>query len=821
MRIITAIDFLGIPVTPLDTWSHQLVCPWCQEDAWAVSDYLQCYNPTCTTQAATAEDLLAHQFGGYAQAAQIMAQEYKHEPDLQRAKSREAERLVLDTWLRFCVTPPTNEALQAAGRLQASGYGIRSSRFGAIVLDSNQIKQLVDVAVSTGAEVPEAWQKTPPSVVRAFCVQTRPHTVDRIIVMHHSGRTEEIVWYSHAAGFCSLLGLRPNRPRLLAADIETALKLQHDLTAVGKSEEVACIHLDLHHGDPCPRWEVQEHLLTAVPRHCATSSNAKFFGPNDIVRIQNAMDHFPGAEGSVRGLPIDHVINLRPREQAVAWSSLRFAMIASMVPSTVAQMPPAAASIFEQTGTKAEDAAALIDCYTKQGRQRLVEDVEMLAMTRVILRDRSMTVKETANDYRIIRGADTALLTNFSLRITSNVTFRNHKADRYCQATMRCGKAVVDVIFPQTLLNDRVQSLEGELQRQITVADMVTQAGRMPTVIEINKFRQFVVPHLRTQAAKAKPIRGVDMLGWSDNRKSFMFPGFVVTASGTEAASQILCPSVPVLSRYKAIPLAGWSESCPANLDSACHDIIAMMVASSVRYFRRCITQPIMIAQNSAAMTLLDRLSIAMGQHEIHTLNSNAREGSRIEGIYGYPLLAAGARNAGLADSQTPFLHLTDSGYSMSTPTEPQQAAAAGRAAQFCLKKVVEWCLETGGDAFQEVPALIHYHSLLREGRWLIEHVCGIKNWTISHCEATALEKLLAQIPYAEAGRRITLIDGQDLSIDIRGLDRDHDGILREARDMGTIIAINEDQLASSAVRLLPAIATYYGQEPDVTVVVS
>lgn len=134
---------------------------------------------------------------------------------------------------------------------------------------------------------------------------------------------------------------------------------------------------------------------------------------------------------------------------------------------------------------------------------------------------------------------------------------------------------------------------------------------------------------------------------------------------------------------------------------------------------------------------------------------------------------------------------------------------------------MVEWCLATGGDAFQEVPALIHYHSLLREGRWLIEQVCGLNGWTVSHLEATALEKLLAQIPYAEAGRRITLIDGQDLSIDIRGLDHDHDGILREARDMGTIIAINEDQLASSAVRLLPAIATYYGQEPDVTVVVS
>jgi len=812
---------LGIPATPLDTWSQQLVCPWCQEDAWAVSDYLQCYNPACPTQAATAEDLLALQFGGHMQAAQILAKKHKHEPDFRRAKQREAERLVLDTWIKFCVTPPTNEALQTAGRLQSSGFGIRSSRFGAIVLDTNQIKHLIEVAQTTGAEIPEAWLKTPPGVSRAFCIQTRPHTIDRIIIMHASGRTEELVWYAHSAGVCSMLGMRPNRPRLLAADIETALKLQYDLTAIGKPEEVACVHLDLYHGGACPRWDVQTHLLTAVPRHCDNSNSPQLFGPNDIVRIQHVMDQFPGIERSVRGLPIDHIINLRPRDVAVPWSSLRYAMIASMIPSSVTQVPPAAASIFEQTGTKLEDAAALVDCFARQGRQKLVEDIELLSMTRVIQRDRFMTVKETANDYRIIRGADTAMLSNFSIRITSNVTFANQRADRYCQAILRCGKAGVDVIFQQTLLNDRVQALEGELQRQLTVADLVTKAGKMPTVIEINKFRQFIVPHLRTQAAQAKPVRGVDMLGWSENRKSFMFPGFVVTLDGSEATSQILCPSVPVLSRYKAVPLVDWAQSCPRNLDTSCQDLVAMLVASSVRYFRRCVTQPIMIAQNSAALTALDRISAAMGQREIHPLNSNARDGNRIEGVHGYPLLAAGPRNALPTGSQTPFLHLTDSGYSLPTCPDPQHAAAAGRAAQFCLKAVVEWCLSTGGDEFHEIPAMLHHRSLLREGHWLIEHVCGLEDWTVSQMESTAMEKLLAQIPYAAAGQRITLIDGQDLHIDIHGLDRDQDGILREARDMGTLVAINGDQMVSSAVRLLPAIATYYGQEPDVTLVMS
>lgn len=821
MRILTAIDLLGIPVSSLNDWTHKLICPWCHEDAWASREFLQCLNPTCRIQAASSDDLLAQHYGNHLLAAQALATRYKRVPDMARAHMRSAERLVLNTWVKFCTTPPTNEALQIVGKLDRQGFGIRHSRFGAIVLDSQQVKELVTVAMATGAVIPDTWVKNPPGASRAFCVQTIPHTIDRIILMNASGRCEEIIWRAYAAGVCSLLGLRPGQPRIMAAGMDVALKMQHDLASVGKPEEVASIHLDLYNGGTCPRWEVQEHLLTAVPRHCDLHANPSYFGSDDIVRIQHALDQFPGLERSVQCFPIEHIMQLSPRQDAPSWAAMRYAMIAKMIPPSATQMPPAAASIFEQTGTRHEDAVALIARFQKRGRIALAEDIERLSRNRNILTERFMTVKETADDYRVVRGSDSLSLSNFTIRITSNVTFRNHKADRYCQATLQCGRAVMEVIFPQNMLNDRVSALEGELQRQITVADLVSTAGRIPMVVEVTKFRQYIIPYLRKQAAEARPVRGVDILGWSENRKSFTFPGFVATMDGTEVTSQILCPSVPVLSRYKAIDIKYWADSCPPDLDQSCHDLIAMLVASSVRYFRRCVTQPILIAQSSAAMTVLDRISTALGQQEIHALNTNARDGSRVEGVCGYPLLAAGPRNAMPVGSQTPFLHLTDSGYSFTTHPDPIQAEAGGRAAQFCLRRVVDWCLSTGGDAFREIPALTHHRSLLREGRWLIENVCGLTDWTISQQTPTALEQLLAQIPYEMAGRRITLIDGQDLHIDLRDLQRDHDGIVHEARDMGTLVAIEGDKLVSPAVRLLPAISTYYGQEPDVTVVMS
>ena len=134
------------------------------------------------------------------------------------------------------------------------------------------------------------------------------------------------------------------------------------------------------------------------------------------------------------------------------------------------------------------------------------------------------------------------------------------------------------------------------------------------------------------------------------------------------------------------------------------------------------------------------------------------------------------------------------------------------------MQRVVEWCLSTGGDKFAEVNSLDYNRALIREGNWLVTNVVKLDDWEVSQSEPTAIEKLLGQIPYEEAARRMSLVDGTDLMIDVRGLTRDHDAVLQEGKAMGTVIAIENDNLMSSAVKLLPAISNFYGQAPDVKV---
>ena len=779
---------------------------------------MQCYSMSCPMQVATAEDLVAHVEGGYIKAAHYIGVSVDRAPDLATAARREQERKVLDSWLALCFLPETTAATKLISKAQARGLGVKTSRLGSVVLDAGRMELLRDMAIETGAEYPDGWTTNPPTAAQVVCVQTRPHTIDRLIIYKNNGHTDEVVWNRFSAGVTGLMGILPKRRKFLAADATAAMRLQYEMLRQGHHEEVAFIHQDLFRGDRCPRWGLDYHMLTAVVRHGRPQPNPHHSSPADLVKFQQVFDRYPGLEGSTRALPIDMAAKLGPNHRAKSWAGIRCSMINIMIPPGSLQVPADAASLIEQTGTRDEDIVRLSEVFSKRGDDRLVEDIELLALTRVISHDKKGLVKETANDYRLTKDAETITLANFSVRISSVVAFPHHNADRFCQATLRCGKAVTNVIFPQNLLHDKVHSLESEMQRQLQMDGKISEAGKMPTVIAVGKFRNHIIPYLRSQAADAKPIAGVDQLGWSDNRRSFTFPGFITYKDKTEPTSNILCPSVSVLKRFKAQPMEAWAESCPTKLDRSCADMAAMVVASTTRYFRRCNTGPIYIAQSSDATTILDKIALALGQQEIHPINPNDRAGNRIAGVYGYPLLAGGLRHA-TAGADIPYFHLTDKGYSFPTRPTTEQAEHAGRAVQFCLRKVVEWCLTTGGDEFCERPSLVHYKSLLREGRWLIENVCGYKDLEVSHDEQTALEKLLVQIPHEDTGRRITLIDGTDLVIDLTDLEHDHNGIIRETRDMGAVSAIEDGKILASAIKLLPAISTYYGQEPDVTLI--
>lgn len=819
MHVFSAVNVANIRHWVADKWSVDLICPWCGERAWGAADYFLCRQPGCPGFAGSAYDMVAKVLGGYVQAEHAVAGMLHREPDLEAAVRRQAERLVMDTWVGFCNSPRTSEASELANKLQSKhGMDTRQCATGVRVLDRRQVSRLLSVAQATGAAFPETWLENPPGPMLASVVQSRPHTIDRIILGYRADRSAMVIWNKYSAGFCGLLNLSRQTPRLLAVDLPTALSMQHLLEIEGSHEEIVCLFIDDRGvSPPPPHWEVHHHLLTACPR-VPGPGDPHLHNDDDIVRMQWVFNQFDDLARTVRASTAAYAIAGRARRNHLPWSSVRIGSIISLVSDSDTHVPASAATLFERTGSLSRDAAHLIDYYKQNNRFNIASDFARLAMTRIIHRDENVTVRETASEYQLSWRGGTSLLANFSLRVLDNVSF-DERGEAFCHAMLHCGKAELEVLFPQNLLQDKINGLQDELQRQLAAQKKTAAAGKLPTVVDSNKFRQYIVPHLRQQVSEANTVTGIDRLGWSSDRRAYNFPGFVATVDGRYEASRLLCPSVPILKLFES-PVS-WAERCPVVEDASCRDIVAMLLASCARYYRLCASRPILISQSSDATLALDKIQRGLGQIVTHELNQNSRDGNRVQGVFGYPIVVVGPRSASKVENQVPYIHLTDQGYNMVSSPLPEQAAAAGRAAQFALLRVVEWCLATGADDFREIPSMHQHRSLMREGKWLMEHVCDVEGWEVSMGEQSALDNMLSQIPFGEAGRRITLIDGTDLIIDIRGLEVDTDGIMREARDMGTIAAIEEAKVMAPAVRLFPAIAGFYGQEPDVTQVVS
>lgn len=814
MHILTATDLLGINTEPLEGWGRSLTCPWCKEEAWSAAEYFQCTNRTCHGQVASAEDILANRLGGYQEAEDLVAKNYRRGPNSRDVMAQMQRRRVLDMWLDFCLDTPSSRSTQHMSKLTAAGVGVSYSQFNCAVIDREQIKKLVRTAQETGADFPESWATNPPSSGMAYCVQSEPHTIDRVVLTR--GRSiEEVVWNRRAAGFSCLIGLRPWKSRILVADTMLALETQATLGLFGQFEEVCGMYRDTWRGGNCPPWKMDGDLLVAAPRSPAGPTSGPFHHANDIANMQEVLNDFPHVEVSLRAAPLSKLVNDGPSVTPIAWGHLRRGYINVLI-GDATQVPIEAATLFERTGTKRDDAAFLISKYKRAARFQLADDIERLAQHRVFFRNNKITVRETSNEYQCLHAQGISTLANFSIKVDSSVMF-DDASESFCRGKLNCGASSVDVLFPQGLLQDRVNGLQDELQRQLSTRGHTLTANQLPTVIQSAQFRKYVIPYLKKQVAGSPLVLGTDRLGWRSDRKSFVGPGFVVGVDGKRSASDILCPTIPALRCFRAA--RGWSQSCPPDVDKSCQDIIAMLLASCVRYYRRSVTRPVMVQQSSEVTTLMEHLAKSMGQYEVFEVNQNQRgTGGVIVGMHGYPLITAGMPSTG-TDSQPPTIILTSKGYVPVTSPDIPQIHTAGRALQFALMRVVEWCIATGADDFKERPSLDYNSALMREGQWLIENVCKLEPWEVSVPSGSAIEELLAQVPYGETKKRVSLIDGVNLVIDLDGLDYDHDGIMREAAAIGANLAITDKKIYTPAAKMLPAIANYYGQEPDVNTI--
>ena len=244
-----------------------------------------------------------------------------------------------------------------------------------------------------------------------------------------------------------------------------------------------------------------------------------------------------------------------------------------------------------------------------------------------------------------------------------------------------------------------------------------------------------------------------------------------------------------------------------------------MTLASCVRFFVKGVTRPVCVQHSPEARHLLKTMFEAVGQKEIFELNPNIRGQSDTHGVRGYPFLTTGYNAAQAVGAKFGHVLLTDTGYSVTSAVSQEDAEAAGRSLQFGLLRVVEWCIATGAEDFSEVPALHFNSSLLREGKWLVEHVCDLQPWEVSDTGLIHLEDLLAQIPATDIFRRMAIKDGTTLTADLSGLQWDRDKVREDLKALRSRCDGEGDSLIMGAVEVLPAMELYYGRTPEVSVI--
>lgn len=804
MTPLTALDLARLKVQRLGDTKHSFDCPSCGGLAWAGRVHLQCTKKECKHRVFSPLDILNVVWRkSHVECEELVAPIIGRQPNKAASYARKSERLVLNAWLNLCRIPRTAPESMMSSQFSKNKADASNLGCSATIVDAPKLKAFIQIAIETGATIPDQLLNDPPATSLAYCIQSIPHTIDRVVIVT-TRSTSSIVWKKRRAGFCGLIDTNPGFVQFLTSSKLDAMRLQYTLRKMGHVPHIVSAFNDLQAEFTEGGWLPDEIPMTAVVSRST-----------DIVELQKTIDQFPGMEDNLNATTESALTSFVPCSATTKWDGIRLAMMLRYNEGNNKRVDPQCAMLFEQTGSRPDDAAYLVDAFTRDGRIELAADMRRLAENHIIFQDNAGTVHETYNSYRMFTKHGAVDIANFSLRLQVSVIFGDVNSEVFYQGTVGHGSKKTKALVSRSAL-ESVKHLQQELQVVAAGGD-----GVIPTVIEVGHMRGKVMPYLAAQAARVPVIRGVSFLGWSSDRRLFQTAGMEINMDGVKKTKPVFHPAAQQLRPFSEPSL--WSEACPEVLPDA-QTLVAMMLALTVRSYKRCTTRPIKIVQASDAITLLQGIMQAMGQNNILELNSNARDvrmQHNSSGVIGYPCVAAGFSNHQINQSTSTYTILTDEGFNVTDQVTPQDAENAGRAAQFALTRVVEWCLATQADEFTEMPSTDWHNSLMREGQWLVEHVCKLQPWEVRIKEVSDLEQVFRQIPLETIHARMVILNGITLRVDCSGLEINVDGVIRECGGIGVECALKDKALHFPASPIIPAIHRFYGCDPGIKAVLA
>lgn len=805
MTPLSALDISNIRFHRISPWAYSHECPWCGGEAWSGREHTQCLNKSCHGQVAAPLDIVAHSLNlTHVAADALVAPRLGRQADPAGAALRARQRKVLDFWIGVFLSPYTNAERQLSTRFTSRGLGLPAGHMSTVVLGADRMLELMELAQATGASYPDAWDAKPPEAALVYSVQSIPHTIDRLVVVRGKS-SPAVIWHQKKAGISGLIGLSPNSRKYLAPDRLRALQLQSRRLNGGVFEEVASVFYDHQVQASSCEWSIDGPLLTAVVGV-----------PDDVVSLQRGISSFPDMESTVDAVAETGLLGISAETHRPSWGAMRRSVIETLTSPTATRLSAASALVFEQTGSRPDDAAALQVKFLRDGRLRLAEDLKRLAANRTIYDERGVTVRETVNEYHIRTPNASSVVANFAVRPESVVIFRDRGGEIYYKSKLFYGKRTADVLVSQMAFESPKNLKEELLGCIITEPTDPADHTLVPTVIDPTVMKVRVLPYLRGQVAYLPSMDGLSRLGWSQDRTEFRAPGITIDLNGRRETQTVFHPALPTLRAFK--PVEQWSSTAPETVHKSCQTVISLMLALTVRFFKRCVLRPACVRQTSESARLIEFMARQLGQQTPYELGMNARERSDADGIYGYPFVATGYGRRQLLQASVPYVILTDTGLSIDEGPDATELEEGGRALQFALARVVEWCIATGADEFKEQAHIDFNTSLLREGQWLAENVCKLQPWEQIDNTTSPLVELLSQIPAEETVRRLKVVNSIHLHVDLRDLQVDTPALERELLSLGAEPEFRGQVVVMLAARVVPSIYGFYGNEPDIAV---
>lgn len=791
---LAVLEWIGVSYAKSGHEEFRHPCPCCGTEAVTTPWYTECSNRACELRVAGPMDLMAWYHGGdYRKAAAYVNRQVGRDMVGDRlADALRSRRQVMRIWLSLCHAPMKFSNSVIFDNLMHGG-SLNHGQESVCLVNEEELAALSRLSALSGASTAGfVSQGYPVSAVSV--VQSVPWLVDHLVV-HQPDHKAVISWEKGKSGFGGLIGMAGVESRRFAPTVQSALSIQRILKASGTHEEIG-FWVDLGSAT-VPRCEFQPEKMTLV----VDTAEQMVSGSRVLRRF--------GIEDSVAGCGSGKLFTIEaPPVRTTKWRHIRMGYIASSIKSFEKRMSPETIKLLETSAPPREEVAALAGVFRKEGRIALSDELMAHLDNRVISEDRNVKIRETSGSYEYETQIGKSALSNFSLRFTHNLVFRDSSEVFHVARTV-CGHSTYEVMLTGASLDSTTTLAESMRFQHATRAK---QDAALPVIIDTVNFRKHVLPYLRKEVSRIGSQNGVSSLGWSIDRQAFLLPGMMVDMSGRQLADSKFHPNMPALRLFDTS--ADWTEVGLTEVPAPARDFTAMVLAQCARFYLRLPVSPICVDQKSPARALALAVSKALGQKDVFELNANMRDSTHGMGARGYPVLAHGYSLQQAQHLQACVILLTDGGYCADVGDVYAFAEPMGRAIRHSLVRMVEWLMATNGEDYVESPSSDIHNSLLREGRWLLDAVCKMQAWEGEDI-TNPLDQWLEDCGYDFLSETLRM------TIDLKILipaDILRDEVISSIRELDPDVELGS-VVSASAVALLPAMARFFGREMNLDAV--